>query len=91
MQSDIVNRFGLETENAGKVIVNLNLCHQSAFARKENRKRQEEEKQALLLETKKQVMRYKLQIKEQIEKTQKGKLLSTTKKQRETTVRAENT
>ena len=26
-QSDIVNRFGLETENSGKVHVNLNVCH----------------------------------------------------------------
>ena len=61
-QSDIVNRFGLETENSGKVYVNLNLCHQSGIVRKENRRKQDLEKQALLLETKKQVMRYKLQI-----------------------------
>lgn len=25
--SDIVNRFGLETEDAGKVRINLNLCY----------------------------------------------------------------
>ena len=25
-QSDIVNRFGLETEDAGKIVVNLNIC-----------------------------------------------------------------
>ncbi len=27
--SDIVNRFGLETEDAGKVRINLNLCYQN--------------------------------------------------------------
>lgn len=26
-QADIVNRFGLETEDAGKVILNINLCY----------------------------------------------------------------
>jgi hypothetical protein len=26
-QADIVNRFGLETEDSGKVRVNLNLCY----------------------------------------------------------------
>lgn len=38
-QSDIVNRFGLETENYGKVAVTLNICYQSAVERKENRLR----------------------------------------------------
>ena len=66
-QSDIVNRFGLETENYGKIAVTLNLCQQSAVNRKENRLKQEAERQALLLETKKQVMRYKLKIKQQLE------------------------
>ena len=26
-ESDVVNRFGLETENSGKVRVNLNMCY----------------------------------------------------------------
>jgi Meckel syndrome type 1 protein len=43
-QSDIVNRFGLETENSGTVKVTLNICHQSGIARKENRKKLEMEK-----------------------------------------------
>jgi hypothetical protein len=51
-ECDIVNRFGLETENAGKITVNLNFCYQSGVKRRENRKRLELEKQALLLETK---------------------------------------
>lgn len=80
--SDIVNRFGLETENSGKVFVNMNLCHQSGVTRKENRKRQEDDKQALLLETKKQVMRYKLRIKEQLEKDQNKKLVSVKKNEK---------
>ena len=28
-KADIVNRFGLETEDAGKVTINLNVCFQS--------------------------------------------------------------
>lgn len=27
--ADIVNRFGLETEDAGKVIININMCYQN--------------------------------------------------------------
>jgi len=36
-KSDIVNRFGLETENSGKVRLNLNMCYQSKNQRKKNR------------------------------------------------------
>ena len=67
-KADVVNRFGLETENSGKIRVNLNMCMQDAVKRKLNRKRAEIDKESLLLETKKQVMQYKLQIKEQVEK-----------------------
>ena len=35
--SDIVNRFGLETEDAGKVKVNINVCHQNQKSRKQRR------------------------------------------------------
>ena len=37
-RSDVVNRFGLETENAGKIVVNLNLCLQDGVSRFFNRK-----------------------------------------------------
>jgi len=62
--ADVVNRFGLETENSGKIRVNLNMCLQDASSRKLERKKVEMRKEALLLETKKQVMQYKLKIKE---------------------------
>ena len=65
--ADVVNRFGLETENSGKIRVNLNMSLQDAVKRKLNRKRAEIDREALLLETKKQVMQYKLKIKEQVE------------------------
>ena len=59
-----MNRFGLETENSGKIRVNLNMALQDGVSRKLNRKKQEMGKEALLLETKKQVMQYKLKIKD---------------------------
>ena len=34
---DVVNRFGLETENSGKVQLNLNICFQNAIDRKTER------------------------------------------------------
>mmetsp|Transcript_29901 Transcript_29901/g.21652 ORF Transcript_29901/g.21652 Transcript_29901/m.21652 type:complete len:128 (+) Transcript_29901:454-837(+) len=39
-QADIVNRFGLETENSGKLTINLNICVQSNQLRKANRMEQ---------------------------------------------------
>ena len=61
-KSDVVNRFGLETENSGKIRVNLNMCYQDAKSKKLNRRKNDMLKEARLLETKKQVMQYKLQI-----------------------------
>ena len=75
-KADVVNRFGLETENSGKIQVNLNMCLQDGVSRKMNRKRVEMRKEALLLETKKQVMQYKLKIKEQLEQSNKDHLVS---------------
>jgi hypothetical protein len=37
-KADIVNRFGLETEDSGKVKINLNICFQNYLAKKANRK-----------------------------------------------------
>jgi len=34
---DIVNRFGLETEDSGTVTVNLNICSQDIHTRKSRR------------------------------------------------------
>lgn len=62
-----MNRFGLETENSGKVRVTLNMCMQDAVSRKFNRKKLDMNKSAMLIETKKQVMHYKLKIKEELE------------------------
>jgi hypothetical protein len=36
-KDDIVNRFGLETENAGTIRLNLNMAYQNRKDRKENR------------------------------------------------------
>ena len=74
--ADVVNRFGLETENSGKIRVNLNMCLQDAGSRKLQRKKVEMRKEALLLETKKQVMQYKLKIKEQLDQVSKDQLLN---------------
>ena len=59
----MVNRFGLETENAGTVVVYLNMCLQDGVKRYFNRREHDLAKAALMIETKKQVMHYKLQIK----------------------------
>lgn len=75
-KSDVVNRFGLETENSGKIRVNLNMALQDGVSRKLNRKKQEMAKEALILETKKQVMQYKLKIKDQLEQSQKDALIN---------------
>jgi hypothetical protein len=45
-------------------------------SRKLNRKRVEMNKEALILETKKQVMQYKLKIKDQLEKINKEQLVN---------------
>lgn len=35
---DIVNRFGLETEDSGRIKINLNLCYQSVAIKKAYRR-----------------------------------------------------
>ena len=86
---DVVNRFGLETENSGKVRVNLNMCYQDGVSRKTNRKKMDMDKETLLLETKKQVMAYKLKIKEQLEQKNKDKLLEERASRRRQTAKRE--
>lgn len=65
--SDVVNRFGLETENSGRIKVNLNLCHQNFFDRKEARSAAGLLKEATLVETKRQVNSIKLKLKKQVD------------------------
>ena len=74
-KDDIVNRFGLETENSGKVRLNLNMCYQSKEARKKNRHIVSLQKEEELLEMKKQIVRYRLEIKERLDLKKKKALL----------------
>ena len=52
---DIVNRFGLETENSGRVRLNLNLCYQNAVDKKKFRQEYSLMREATQIETKRQV------------------------------------
>jgi len=58
--ADIVNRFGLETEDAGRIRVNLNICWQSKAHFKAQRMDHSVKKHKELLETKKRVNEFKL-------------------------------
>ena len=58
--ADIVNRFGLETEDAGRIRVNLNICWQSKAHFKAARMDHSIRKHKELLETKKRVNEFKL-------------------------------
>lgn len=55
---DIVNRFGLETEDAGKIHINLNLCLQDMKDRKTNQGNYRMIKGKEKLEARKLVMKY---------------------------------
>jgi len=59
-RADIVNRFGLETEDSGKVKVALNLCYQNFIYKKINRKEFNIMKQKEQLETKKRIIDFKI-------------------------------
>lgn len=58
---DIVNRFGLETEDAGQVHLNLNICCQNKLQYKKERKEFNIRKHKEMLETKKRINEFKLQ------------------------------
>ena len=51
------------------------MCLQDAVSRKTNRKKTEIKKESLLLETKKQVMSFKLRIKEQLDQVNREQLI----------------
>ncbi len=59
-KADIVNRFGLETEDAGKIRVNLNICWQSKSHFKMQRMEHNVRKHKEMLETKKRVTQFKI-------------------------------
>lgn len=59
-KADIVNRFGLETEDAGTIKINLNVCWQSKKQMKKQRLEHTIRKHKELLETKKRVNEFKL-------------------------------
>jgi Meckel syndrome type 1 protein len=72
-RADIVNRFGLETEDSGTVIINLNICWQSKTYHRAQRLEHNIRKHKELLETKKRVNEFKLkQLKLLSEKAAKG-------------------
>jgi hypothetical protein len=71
--ADIVNRFGLETEDAGRIRVNLNICWQSKAHHRKQRWEHNIRKHKELLETKKRVNEFKLkQMKALNEKIAQG-------------------
>jgi hypothetical protein len=61
-ESDVVNRFGLETEEGGKIKLNLNLCTQDIDTRKKQRQQFNLLKEKERLETRKLVMKYTLSL-----------------------------
>ena len=74
-RADIVNRFGLETEDAGRVRVNLNICWQSKTYHRKQRLEHNIRKHKELLETKKRVNDFKLkQMKALNERVAKGEV-----------------
>jgi len=65
--ADIVNRFGVETEDAGKITINVNICSQDTKSRRTRRQQTAMRKEKEKLETRKLVMKYTLQMKKQQE------------------------
>lgn len=59
---DIVNRFGLETEDAGRITVNLNICSQDLHSRRTKRSEVNMLREKEKLETRKLVMVYRRRI-----------------------------
>jgi hypothetical protein len=58
-----VNRFGLETEDAGRIRVNLNICSQDLFTKRREKLKFDLLKNSEKLETRKLVMKFKLDLK----------------------------
>jgi len=60
-RADVVNRFGLETEDSGKVRVNLNICYQNYITKKAHWQEHNIIKQKEQMATKRRVMDYKIE------------------------------
>lgn len=73
--SDIVNRFGLETEDAGKIKVNINLCTQDLATKRREKLRMDLMKNNEKLQTRKLVMKFKMDLKKQSELVSKQGML----------------
>ena len=61
-ERDLVNRFGLETEDAGRITINLNVISQDIDSRNEQRKMLRWVKNIQKMETQKLVMAYSLEV-----------------------------
>ena len=70
--ADIVNRFGVETEDAGSVTVNLNVSSQDIKTRRARRQIAQVTKEKEKLETRKLVMKYTLELKKETEHAPKA-------------------
>ena len=65
--SDVVNRFGLETEDAGRININLNLCTQDILTRRMKRHAYNNLKEQEKLQSRKLVMKYTLDLKNKLQ------------------------
>jgi len=67
-RNEIVNRFGLETEDAGRVKINMNLSSQDVRTRKDSRYVRSQVKEQEKLETRRLVMKYSLELQQRTQK-----------------------
>lgn len=74
-----MNRFGLETENAGKIRFNFNMCFQSRAARKVNRHKASLKREEEIAEMKRQLVQYRIEIKEKLQRKKKKSMLDNRK------------
>jgi len=65
-KDDIVNRFGLETEDGGRIKVQLNVMTQDRLTRQSSRQEHDIVKHKQQIETRNRVMDYKLQQQKEI-------------------------
>jgi len=65
-KDDIVNRFGLETEDGGRIKVQLNVMTQDRLTRQSSRQEHDIIKHKQQIETRNRVMDYKLQQQKEI-------------------------
>lgn len=78
-ESDVVNRFGLETEEGGKIKLNINICTQDIETRKKQRYQYNILKEKEKLETRKLVLDYTKLLQQQKAKQKNMELMSKTR------------